>query len=145
MTETAELVAAFLGKIAGVAPTVAEVADRTGASPSAVYNALKELGAERVRIAPGTFGYRLPAERRAVREPIAKDSIGTIEGRTWADYFAVTQHFVSQAHLRGEVEASDFARGFQEIANAFQTLSDHARAAEGHADWRIRLGLDTEN
>jgi hypothetical protein len=117
------------------------LADFTGYSKRTIYSALDVLKAIRHHVGRNSYAYSLPTD---VPEPI--EDLGRIEGKSWRHVAHQVISVAGGIPLSGNVTATQYAEGFETLAERFNLLAEHARAVENRPDWKIVLGLvaDTE-
>lgn len=144
MTETVaeSTIRGYLDSI-GASATVAEIAENTGYSPSAVYIALKAIRARRVKKGKNSFGYVTPSPEDL---PIAPEALGTLDGKPWAHVAKMTLRVVNEAHITDSITPKEYAEGFEALGHRLLELAAHAAAVQDRPDWQIVLGFkqDTE-
>lgn len=138
--ETLEIMKTHMSHTEPIMP--AELMELVGVSRATVYNGLAALGAIRHHVGKNQFAYTLP-EPSVERPEI--DTPGIIDGISWAEYLGYALDYVKKIHLKGNPTPESYIKGFQQIADTFQTITDHVQEVADRPDWRLVLGIDKEN
>lgn len=119
----------------------ATIAQDTGYSLSAVYSALRVIGAGRVRLGRNQFGYIL---NTAEEFESVTNTLGQVQGRSWFDTALHAMRTIQRASLTSQLSAEQYADGFTSVGNLFLELAAHAAAVQDRPDWKIVLGFETD-